>query len=288
MKHLTIVLTILLSLGLQARITNKAIHGHDDRYEAYSYKNPLFVQLAHSVAGKVPKKLIVRSLFHKGEYTFKKQTLKKGRQLCKDDRFSNQLILPNCTGFLVTPDTLITAGHCVRRKGACRNNYWVFDYTNKTRRIKKENLYRCKKIITQSYDPKEFEDDYAIVKLERKVSNRTPLQVDLSGNVKPGDKMIIIGHPTRLPLKITDNGKVSSVMARYFRGNLDIFEGNSGSPVFNAQTGKVIGLAVRAIHGYKKKGRCYQKVTLPENENDNVILKLEEIDPIRNFLLGNQ
>ena len=64
--------------------------------------------------------------------------------------------------------------------------------------------------------------------------------------MKVGDQLTVIGHPWGLPSKIAEGGKVLfSDQPQYFTTNLDTFQGNSGSAVFNSSSGVVEGILVR-------------------------------------------
>ncbi len=285
MKYFSILL-FLLSYSSYAFSFGglKAIHGQDDRHDVASYPDQQFRALSKSVAGQVAKKSIYRSFFKKGFNNFRKQTLEDSRNLCTGEAFAKQNVLTSCTAFLVSEDTIITAGHCVKRKDACKKNVWVFDYLAGTKKIKMSNVYSCKKIIVRKYDIDTYENDYAIIKLDRKVVGRTPLTLDIDRTMVLGDDVIMIGHPTTLPMKITDNAQVLAVEPLWFSTNLDIFEGNSGSPVFDRATGSVVGIAVRATHGYTKVGRCYKHIVQRDDQAADIILKISEIEDIRNLL----
>jgi len=60
-----------------------------------------------------------------------------------------------------------------------------------------------------------------------------------------GTEVYMIGHPSGLPQKVAVNASVRSLEgAAYFYTSLDAFQGNSGSPVFDRNTGEVIGILV--------------------------------------------
>jgi ankyrin repeat protein len=68
----------------------------------------------------------------------------------------------------------------------------------------------------------------------------------------------VIGSPSGLPLKVASGAKVrDNLHPFYFNANLDTFQGNSGSAVFNAETGVVEGILVRGeedfIPNHEKK-----------------------------------
>ncbi len=175
--------------------------------------------------------------------------------LCKDEPFSKQRSVSYaCTGFLVGPDLLVTAGHCSVNGGEVRNsseNYceaytWMFDFyahTN-TNRVLKRNIYKCKEIIYATQIGEGIgSQDFALIRLDRKVVDRRPLKL-AENSPSLFDKVHMMGHPMGLPMKYADNSEVFSIdNKRSFLTNLDAFSGNSGSPVFN-ENDEVIGVLV--------------------------------------------
>jgi hypothetical protein len=90
--------------------------------------------------------------------------------------------------------------------------------------------------------------DYALIGLDRKVADRQPLAVNRRGGLKKGARLFVTGHPNGLPFKFTANGRVVADPpedSAYFKTDLDTFSGNSGSPVFNADTLLIEGVHVR-------------------------------------------
>ena len=175
--------------------------------------------------------------------------------LCSDERFSRQTTVSYaCTGFLVGPDLLITAGHCGVNVGEVRNssdNYceaytWMFDYyaNSNVRRVPSRNIYKCKEIIYAGQVGDGIgSTDFTLLRLDRKVKDRTPLKIATS-KVRLGDEVHMLGHPMGLPMKHTSEGFVFDPQQnRSFLTDLDAFAGNSGSPVFNKKN-EVVGVLV--------------------------------------------
>ena len=263
-----------------ARFT-KVVYAKDDRVEAYQHPDRRLRDMAKSVAGMVAKRhlseemslseierlrqLLDPEIFEQYEEFFtemagkkkssafsitQSSTLSDAYRVCKDERFANQKILPVCTGFLIAPDILLTAGHCVRTAASCRDYVWVFDYLDKTTNILKKDVYSCKQVLGQNYSSGLFSArDYAIIKLDRK-SEREPLDLRRKGSVDRGDEVAVIGHPSGLPLKIADNAQVQKNYLFTFKTNLDTFAGNSGSPVINTKEGIVEGILVEGADDY--------------------------------------
>ena len=85
-------------------------------------------------------------------------------------------------------------------------------------------------------------DDFALIQLDRKVTDRRILDYRRKGRISKGENLVVIGHPSGLPTKIADGAYVKSLKNKFFRANLDTYGGNSGSAVFNANTGVVEGI----------------------------------------------
>ena len=243
----------------------KIIYGEDDRYEVAKYPNKAFRNLAKSVAGMVKATKLKEDIGNSEFYTFRKQTAGDKFELCEEERFADQYSLPICSGFLIAPDTLVTAGHCVEDMLDCANFKWVFDFTQGTERIKKSDVYSCKKIFERKlYQSKWKIQDYAVIQLDRPVEGRKALKFRRKKKAKIGTKLVVIGHPSGLPMKITDNGKVQRMNKEeiwkpistlwkkryYFNANVDTYAGNSGSPVFNRKTKEVEGILVQGGEDY--------------------------------------
>jgi len=190
-----------------------------------------------------------------------------GKPANPDIRFLDQPIASFCTGFLIAPDLLVTAGHCFSKDGQTfsnlsapnagnRSDYvWIFDYTNDVSvgtnagmryvTIPQNNQYRIAEIIDASFTGLRGVDmDYAIVRLDRP-TDRKPFMYRVGQGVTLDDLLAMVGSPRGLPLKISDSARVTNNDGMYsFLTNLDAFGGNSGGPVFNLN-GWIEGILVR-------------------------------------------
>lgn len=281
----TVILLSIIGLSLSALAKEpgpivKSVYGDDNRVDALEYHDEKFVERAKSVAGQVHYKALREDPRLPGMFEYDKYILSEEQSLCPNQAFEEQYMLMGCSGFLVSEDTLVTASHCVQDQFDCENFRWVFDYYEGTELIPEENIYKCKQIVV-SKDENSLRkySDYAVIKLDRPVTNRTPLKFRKRGEVIPGTPLVIIGHPTGLPMKIADDARVSlitkedlakprdqtvdssSMFVQFikslthwdyvFRSNLDSFQGNSGGPVFNKNTGVVEGVLVEGGDDYE-------------------------------------
>ena len=238
MKKLVLAIS-LISLFSQAEV--KVIYGTDNRVEAALSTNKDLRNISMSVAARIPKKdLPIKN----GVYELPAGTLASVMEVCESEPFAQQSVAAECSGFLIGPDTLVTAGHCMRDMTFCNGNFWVFDYLKDTKTLAPDQVFECKKIIAQELSPK---NDFAIIQLAKVPLGRTPLKLRTEGIIPASADLAVIGYPWGLPLKIDDGGIVRDVNAKenFFVAELDTYGGNSGSPVVNVKSLEVEGILVR-------------------------------------------
>lgn len=251
---------------------DKIIYGADDRLEPFEFSNSQFYSLSESVAAQINKKNLQKiSNTDNFEFSSKVKTLKKTFKMCEDQKYINQPSASNCSGFLVSPTILLTAGHCYEgSKDMCKEAYWVFDYkmdpkTNPMeQKFSSKNIYECKKIWKKVFD-EDTKIDFTIVELKRPVEGRKPLILNRNGHADIGTNLIMMGHPLGLPLKISPIARVLDINHNALVTNLDNFRGNSGSPVLNGTTGEVEGILVRGKMDMLNSHGCYKPNICDEN-----------------------
>lgn len=257
MKLICLLATLAMTLSAHAGPT--VVYGQDDRKDVYQTSNALHLTLAKSSAGMIKKSMFVKGALANTFDLQNTTTLERGANVCTSEKFTQQSLAPICSGFLIGPDTLITAGHCYNSfdtpENVCKSFAWVFDYEMKsathdpTKKISIANIYNCKSVSSVQRDSLY---DFAIIKLDRKVVGRTPLKFRSSGKLANTAALVVIGHPTGLPTKISANGKVTlNTEVTRFSTTLDTFHGNSGSAVFDSTTGQVEGILIMGKNDYR-------------------------------------
>lgn len=253
MIRLVLVLSSLLcSLSAQGQF-QKVIYGQDDRLN-YGDATSKQQKLADSTAGMVNQRKL--QFLANGDVSFQKELFGDtymGNQfengpVCREEPFREQYTLPSCTGFLVAPDILATAAHCVSRDRSCEEELWLFGLDEKTMaqdRLGADHVYRCSEIIERGDRIK----DYALIKLDREVVGRDALKLS-QREVTRETPLMVIGHPSGLPLKVSPHGRIFSLSRFTFRAGLDSYAGNSGSPVFDRITNEVVGILSRGADDY--------------------------------------
>lgn len=255
MKKLITSLAMLAAVNASAN--NKVIYGDDDRVHMSDSEKSLFKELARSTAGMIPNRKL-ESRYDGILTLIKGETLQELANICEDEMFSQVMTAANCSGFLVGKNQLVTAGHCITSERDCAGNKWVFDFRqdlltdgDKELFVNSDNVYGCKKIISRSLS-RNSQNDYALIELDREVTDREPLKFRTEGRIETNDPLVVIGHPSGLPTIIAGGANVrTNVSDFFFQANLDTFGGNSGSAVFNAKTQVVEGILVRGETDYK-------------------------------------
>ncbi|WP_127718052.1 serine protease [Halobacteriovorax sp. HLS] len=272
-----LILLVVAGASLNAAATEKVAYGEDNRIDVVDSRNNFRKNLAKSTATQIPNKNL--TLSEDGQkYALANTTLADfmprlswGTPLCEGEKFGKQLAIGNCSGFLVGDKYLVTAGHCMTSQDDCDGSKWAFDYKKgevEDLEMEASKIYSCKTIIKQDLNGS-TQMDYALIELDRAVTDREPLKYRKEGEIKVGEGVVVIGSPSGLPLKIAGDSTVqSNDTESHFSADLDTFGGNSGSAVFNATSGEVEGILVRGAKDYatvtrtKEDGSSYRCMTV--------------------------
>lgn len=227
------------------------VYGTDDRLDFYDIKDERIKELSKSSAALIPKIMLTKQA--DGNFKINAKTLKQEYNFCDDALFSDQSRVANCSAALVRDDLILTAAHCVDGRGNEIEDYYVvFDYklTSENAVLNSfaaKDVYEFEKKIYFNYDATMSKSaiDIAIIKLKRK-SDRKPIELDYYSQYLRGTPVFALGYPLGIYQKLAPNGNIwESERKNSFRLNLDLFSVNSGSPIFDANTYKIIGVHAR-------------------------------------------
>ncbi len=255
------------------------IYGRDDRSEPYD-SDDVFQVVARSTA------LVATTGSFRfganGNYYLSAQTLSDklarelGGPLCESERFRDQPAPGYCSAFLIAPDLVATAGHCINIRQTCADIRFVFGFAHdgpgsedEVTLVEDDDFYRCASVVGHLFDQDSatYEDlldrnvlwsDWAVVLLDRPVVGRQPLSLRRLREPIEGEQVAAVGYPGGVPLKITTGQIVDAVPELYFNTDLDIYQGNSGSVVVN-EWGMAEGIVIRGSGGnsYERRGSCF-------------------------------
>jgi V8-like Glu-specific endopeptidase len=174
--------------------------------------------------------------------------------LCPSEPFYGQPAAAGsiCTGVLVAANVVLTAAHFVHesnvRELAFVFGYEMADSVSPVIRFPKEKIYRGVRVLQRQLDkngPNATGSDWVLVQLDRDVEGQEIVRV--SQKIVFHDQPVyVIGYPCGLPAKYAPGLVVENIEKAYFMSQMDIYSGNSGSPVFCAETHEMVGMLVRS------------------------------------------
>jgi hypothetical protein len=249
---------------LEKRAENKGAfvrYGEDNRNEVSNSLSLNYVSSSKCVFALIEKKYLSRNgNISKGKYS----TLYK---LCSDEKYSNQDIFAECTGFAIASNKVVTAGHCFDQK-SYGEFLLVSDFTvDKIESymkfgIPETNIFEITNLLAKNREEK----DYAVLVVNKTISQDRIVKLSSKLNVTSDDYFYVIGFPCGLSMKICNSASLrKNSNPDYFQINSDTYGGNSGSPVFNERTNEVEGILVRGNTDFRiSVNNCYSSIQCPE------------------------
>jgi len=244
--------------------SQKLVYGSDDRSDVFQLSPGPDMDDVDSVVALFR----AANVSDNGDGTSTLRTVNFGSQhnLCAGERFREQPTGAFCSGFLVGPDIIATAGHCVD-SGNVTDVRFVFgfrmrDATTAETVISNGEIYRGVAVIGRQLvgdGP-----DWALVRIDRDVANHRIVRIRRTGKIGDGQAVHVIGHPSGLPTKFAGGAVVrENAHNAFFVANLDSYGGNSGSPVFNSDTHEVEAILVRGETDFVQQGACQVSLVCP-------------------------
>ena len=284
--------SIVKAAALPSFIVPESVYSIDDRRFVDNFSKPKISELSQSVALIVDKDLVKKNIMSSLIQT-RRLTDKNGLNICPDELFATHFSVNSCTGFLISEDLLVSAGHCFMSEDDCANKNIIFNVralneVKKGYKVSSSSVFECKEILKSVFDS-EGDQDYSVIRLKQKAIDRKPLKIRSIGKIQKRDKVFMLGYPLGMALLQTGSAIVNDISPEHsFKATLDSFEGNSGSPVFNTKTFEVEGILVRGEEDFFKDPslECYRYQTY--NESSQLPAKGEgvsRISEINNLLV---
>lgn len=263
------------------RAQTRGIYGVDTRMDFYRIPEGTVKDLARASAALFP---VEKTQPSGGNVALKTKPLKDMRllqsemKLCANEKFNTQPSGAFCSGTLVGPDTVLTAGHCIHEISKNGETvplsevkfvfgYWMENATTASADLPSEQVFTGQDVLGGEMNETR---DWALVRLDRPVPETIakPVTDWAREPVQAGQGVFVIGYPSGIPLKYAPGAHVRDASKPgFFVANLDSFGGNSGSGVYDQATNKLVGILVRGDTDYveDKARKCLRVNVCPAN-----------------------
>lgn len=231
-------LVALLLGACQNAPGTRPVYGNDSREEMI-LAGPLMCRVGSATAAIFNRDVLqLNAVENRWEYSTLKNLAASG--WCDDERFATQDAQAFCTTFLIAPDRVATAGHCVQPPDdsfapglSCDQLLVVFDYRlgqdgRAPNSFPAKSVYTCEEVLAG--EDSGNGPDWRVLKLDR-AAQRDPLPLYQGKPLVAKTPVIVAGHPLGLPMKQAKGITLASGSSTTLTTNLDAFIGNSGSPV---------------------------------------------------------
>jgi Trypsin-like peptidase domain len=260
---------LLEAVRAETRVTGRGIYGADEPKDWYQINDPAVKALARASVALVDSADTLAGSVN--EVRLKARPLQQAVQggLCPDEAFAQQPSAAFCSGTLVRPDMVLTAGHCIREISGNSQappissvkflfGYWLEGKTSDVRTLPAAQVFAGKEVLAGQMSEISKPQDWALVRLERPVPAdlAEPVTAWDTTPISKGTKVFVLGFPGGIPLKYAPGAEVRDITnPTFFVANLDTFGGNSGSGVYDQTTKKLLGILVRGEADYVRDQR---------------------------------
>lgn len=235
--------------------TLKTIYNTDSRKPLHSSPDLELQRFAGSVALVIPAFRADFSAEH--EVTVKADTAGNIFGMCRDEPFRDDLMIGNCTGFLISDTQLITAGHCIEKDSQCTEKLFLFGNTSsQTAVFPRSDIYSCRKVI---HRVEKDSGDLVLIELDRAVASApetrrfsmAPITSLALADVRP--ELVTLGHPLGAGMKMAPLEKLISAGPEsvFLNAEIDVSQGASGSPLFSPASGIVYGVLTGGMSDFE-------------------------------------
>lgn len=256
------ILLLLISQSALASFEAATIYGEDDREEVADAD---LVDLSLGVVVALPT-----------QFTWQlpivaAPSLEKRFKVCRSDRYASQPSIGSCTGVHLGKGLVLTAAHCVSNELSCEKFSWAFNYRTdvmgeQAGTLELQDIFKCQKIIAT-----DINRDITLLQLEKTAKKKPSLSVGFK--TQDSERIFAIGSPLGLPLKFSGMGTLASDGS----AALDVFTGNSGSPIFNEEK-QMIGMLQGGHQDFSVTEQgCRESFVLEDTEHKEQMFKLSNL-----------
>jgi hypothetical protein len=195
-------MTAALPSGESLCIQPKVIYGVDNRQEYYEINDPFVKELADSTLALVDRRQLQN--LPGAQYKLAGRQYGSAYGLCTTEPYYSQQISAFCTGFLVAPNLVATAGHCIQSQAECQNTQLVFGFALKGPQTQNDifddqQVYSCSELIKS--ETANSGADYAVIRIDRMAIGRSSLELRSQGELSVGDEVLSLDIHQAFPSK---------------------------------------------------------------------------------------
>lgn len=179
------------------------------------------------------------------------------------------------TCFLVSNQYILTAKHVIENQNI-EDLRVIFKacYKKSGRGIEKSDTFKIEGIVAQGTEM----NDWALLKLSDPVVGVRPLSIDYDSSINANAEIYMLGFPLSWPQKCSYGVVIENDDGdRTISTQIDGFANNSGSPVFNKESNKIIGIFVSSQEDFNFADPHVVKLETNGTDNDLVQRIPEEV-----------
>jgi hypothetical protein len=264
------------------------IVGTDDRSELHEgglfNTDPTWMHLGRSV----PALMVSGDLVRQGSQW--RLTTNPGLKFCPGERYGQQQRAAQCTAALVGNDTILTARHCIfdpdmggdlrsARKVVFGFVVEIPDASVQGRTtFNDDEVYTPVSVVAESNGGGQ---DWAIVRLDRRVHARykrleiADYEPRFSSIQSMATQVYLVGYGFGKPGKISREGFTVLDGNPSFRAVIEAFPANSGSPLIDKATHKIVGILNSGSQDtvWDEAAKCFRHFVCPPNELCNYVFQ---------------
>jgi hypothetical protein len=222
-----------------------------------------------------------------------------GLPICAGTKFYGQPVGTGlaCTAYFIAPDLVATADHCLTHWGWSWNNWKIIlDYTksvanNGPATISNSKIYTPVALYAENTGT--F-DDWAVLQVTPPLEDwRATYPLSAAGPPTTAQFTTIassvgaLGFGAGLPLKYSPNASAWTFASNYFLADLDILDGNSGSPIFDTATSTTLGTLIGDYdqdYVFDSTANCYRVASYPDDHSPQNSITASYVQPIANLI----
>jgi hypothetical protein len=220
----------------------------------------------------------------------------KKLNLCQTEFFYDQPSAAGslCTGVLVKKNVILTAAHFIKGNRSINDLRIIFGFAmiNPHTAITKfpgEKIYRATGVVYSREDSKlngTTGSDWALVTLDREVKDQ-PIVTMSQDTVFTEESIFLFGFPLGLPLKLSFGSVAETNHIDHFMAHVDVFMGNSGSPLFSAETHKMVGMVIKTdSKDFIRTAKGLKAIHYPNNEIASCGAKCLRVSEFSKYIQG--